>query len=203
MSAPAKSAAGKAALQRREVVARILLGRGDALVVAGLGSSAYDLFAAGDTPHNFYLWGAMGGAAMVGLGIALAQPDRRVIVFTGDGEMLMGLGSFATIAGAGPANLAIVVLDNERYGETGMQATASARGADLAGIAAATGIVDTGTVRTAPELEALAQRIGTAPGPLVAVIKIGTDPTAVSLPPRDGPLLRSRFRLALLGAQEP
>lgn len=202
MSARRDSAASPA-LQRREVVARIVRERGDALAVAGLGSPAYDLFAAGDSVHNFYLWGAMGGAAMLGLGLALAQPQRRVIVFTGDGEMLMGLGALATIAGAQPRNLVLVVLDNERYGETGMQPSASARGADLAGIAAAAGIGATVTVRSAAELEALAARVQTAPGPLLAVVKIATDPVPVSLPPRDGPLLRSRFRAALPGVQEP
>ena len=91
-------------------------------MVAGLGSTAWDVTAAGDRPLNFPLWGAMGGAAMLGLGLALAQPARRVLVMTGDGELLMGLGSLATIAVQRPPNLAIVVFDNERYGETGMQA---------------------------------------------------------------------------------
>src|SRR5918992_496312 len=99
-------------LDRREVVKAILDRRGDALVVTGLGSSCYD---AGvyDHPNTFYLWGAMGAAAMIGLGLALAQPSRRVVVITGDGEMLMGLGSLATIGAHKPPNLSIVVMDNE------------------------------------------------------------------------------------------
>src|SRR5476651_832968 len=99
-------------LDRRHVTRHLLLDRGHALVVSGLGSPTWDVAAAGDTDANFYLWGAMGGAVMIGLGIAIAQPERRVIVITGDGEMLMGMGSLATVALARPANLAIVVLDN-------------------------------------------------------------------------------------------
>lgn len=189
-------------LQRRAAVARMLRQRGDALVVAGLGSAAYDLYAAGDTPLNFYLWGAMGGAAMLGLGLALAQPQRRVVVLTGDGEMLMGLGSLATVAAARPANLALIVLDNERYGETGMQPSASARGADLAAIAAAAGIGNARAVHNEAQLDALAEELFSASGPLFAVLKIATDPNPPSLPPRDGPLLRSRFMAALLGPAE-
>src|SRR5689334_15780586 len=108
-------------LNRREVVARILRDRSDALVITSLGNPTFDVAAAGDVPQNFYLWGAMGGAVMVGLGVALAQPDRRVVVFVGDGEMMMGLGSLATVAVHGASNLSIVVIDNEHYAETGMQ----------------------------------------------------------------------------------
>ena len=109
-------------LDRRAVVAELLRDPADLLVVTGLGAAAYDVAAAGDRPLNFYLWGAMGGAAMIGLGLAMAQPNRRVLVITGDGEMLMGMGALATITAAGATNLAIAVLDNGRYGETGAQA---------------------------------------------------------------------------------
>jgi len=118
MSTSSQSAAK---LDRREAVARLLAGRGRALLVTGLGSTTWDAAAAGDRAENFYVWGGMGGAAMIGLGVALAQPGRRVLVITGDGEMLMGLGAFATIAVQRPKNLAVVVIDNEVYGETGMQ----------------------------------------------------------------------------------
>src|SRR3954465_12633986 len=127
-------------LHRREVVKELLRDRKDLLVVAGLGSTAWDIPAAGDSPLSFPMWGAMGQAAMMGLGLALAQPARRVLVLTGDGEMLMGLGAFATIGVQQPANLTIVVIDNERYGETGMQATHTAHGIDLAGVARASGL---------------------------------------------------------------
>ena len=124
-------------LDRREFVRQLLVDRGDLLVVSGLGSATYDVAAAGDHPLNFYLWGAMGGTAMIGLGLALARPDRRVAVLTGDGEMLMGLGSLATIGVKQPQNLAIVVLDNAHYGETGMQASHTHDGIDLVAVALA------------------------------------------------------------------
>lgn len=189
------------ALDRRAVAARLLRERRDALVVTGLGGPAYDVAAAGDTPLNFYLWAAMGGAAMTGLGVARAQPRRRVVVITGDGEMLMGLGSLATIAVDAPGNLAIVVLDNEHYGETGMQPAHTGRGVDLAGIARAAGFADAVSIRTDAELDALARRLFTAPGPLFATVKVSTETPAMVLPPRDGPYLRSRLREALLGPE--
>jgi thiamine pyrophosphate-dependent acetolactate synthase large subunit-like protein len=189
------------ALDRRHAVARLLRDRGDALVVTGLGGPAYDVAAAGDTPLNFYLWAAMGGAAVTGLGLARAQPRRRVVVVTGDGEMLMGLGSLATIAVDAPGNLAVVVLDNEHYGETGMQRAHTGRGVDLAGIARAAGFADAVVVRTDAELDALARRLFTAPGPLLAQVKVSAETPALVLPPRDGPYLRSRFREALLGRE--
>ena len=188
-----------APLDRRAVAARILRDRGDGLVVTGLGNPTDDVAAAGDTPLNFDFWAGMGGAAMAGLGLALAQPRRRVLVVTGDGVMLMGLGSLATIGAERPSNLGIVVLDNEHYGETGMQPAHTGRGVDLAGIAAATGFSLAVTVRTDAELESLAARLFTSPGPLFAAVKVSTTPSPTSLPPRDGPYLRSRFREALLG----
>jgi len=188
-------------LDRRAVVARLLRDRGGALVVTGLGGPSYDVAAAGDTPLNFYLWAAMGGAAMMGLGLARAQPGRRVVVITGDGEMLMGLGSLATIAVDAPPNLALVVLDNEHYGETGMQPAHTGRGVDLQGIARAAGFAEATMIRTDAELDALARRLFTAPGPLFATVKVSVDTPPMLLPPRDGAYLRSRFREALLGPE--
>ena len=126
-------------LDRRAAVRALLAERGEALVVTGLGSPTYDVFAAGDHDANMYLWGAMGGAAMIGLGLALAQPRRPVVVVTGDGEQLMGLGALATIAVKQPGNLTLVVLDNGHYGETGQQASHTGLGVDLHRIAAAAG----------------------------------------------------------------
>src|SRR5579863_1011444 len=127
-------------LDRREVAAVLLRDPGDLLVVSGLGAPSYDAAAAGDRPLNFYLWGAMGGAAMIGLGLALAQPQRRVLVVTGDGEILMGMGSLATIAEQRPPNLAVVVLDNGAYGETGMQKSHAGGATNLAEVAKGCGI---------------------------------------------------------------
>lgn len=186
-------------LDRRAAVARILAARGDGLLVTGLGSTTWDAAAAGDDPRNFYLWGGMGGAAMVGLGLATAQPGLRVMVITGDGEMLMGLGSLATIAVAAPANFALVVIDNERYGETGMQDTHTAHGVDIAGIGAASGFAHARTVWTEAALEAAVPLICQAAGPVLVVIKVAAVRQPMVLPPRDGPLIRSRFRAAVLG----
>ncbi|MEE8273560.1 MAG: thiamine pyrophosphate-dependent enzyme, partial [Alphaproteobacteria bacterium] len=148
---------------------------------------------------SFPLWGAMGGAAMVGLGLALAQPARRVLVITGDGEMLMALGSLATVAAQAPRNLAIVVLDNERYGETGMQATHTAWGVDLAAVAAGAGLPVAETVMETAELDAAIAKVRTAPGPVFVTVKVRAETLPLVLPPRDGAYLKDRFRSALLG----
>lgn len=188
-------------LDRRLMISRALQHRRDALVVTGLGNPTYDVAAAGDRPLNFYLWGAMGGAAMVGLGLARAQPSRRVLVYTGDGEMLMGLGALATIGVDRPKNLAILVADNEHYGETGMQRAHTGRGVDLAGVARASGFQEVHTMRTEADLERLPSTIFEADGPVFVVVKISTTRNEIALPSRDGPYLRSRFREALLGPQ--
>ena len=188
-----------ALLRRRDVVKALLEKRENLLVVAGLGSTAWDCTAAGDSPLTFPMWGAMGNAAMLGLGLALAQPARRVLVVTGDGEMLMGLGSLATIGVQKPTNLAVVVIDNERYGETGMQATHTADGVNLAKIALACGFEAGVQVRSAPELAALCGTIHSGRGPLLAQIKVSPEKLPLVLPPRDGALLKTRFRRALLG----
>ena len=187
-------------LLRREVVKELLAGRGDALVIAGLGAPAWDITNAGDHALNFPLWGAMGGAAMIGLGLALAQPEKKVLVITGDGEMLMGLGALATIAVQAPRNLSIVVLDNERYGETGMQETHTGHGVDLAKMAKAAGIAQTFMVRTQAEVSRLNKRIYSGAGSLFAQIKVDPEKLPLVLPPREGSLLKNRFRAALLGA---
>jgi thiamine pyrophosphate-dependent acetolactate synthase large subunit-like protein len=188
-------------LRRREVAQALLADRGDMLVVAGLGSTAWDVTAAGDHPLNLPLWGAMGGAAAIGLGLALAQPERRVLVITGDGDMLMGLGTLATIAVQRTSNLAIVVFDNERYGETGMQPTHTAHRVDLAAMAQAAGLAATGTVQDQAGLEAALPAIRAEPGPVFYAVKVRAEPLPFALPPKDGAYLKDRFRNALLGAQ--
>lgn len=194
--------AGPPLLARREVVAALLAARGAALVVAGLGAPAWDCVAAGDEALNFYLWGAMGSAAMVGLGLALAQPARRVAVITGDGEMLMGLGSLATIAVQAPANLAVAVLDNERYGETGMQATHTAGPIDLAAVAHACGFEQAATLYEEEEFDQATPTILEGEGPMFFAIKVRAEEPPLVLPPRDGAHLKDRFRVALLGGEK-
>jgi thiamine pyrophosphate-dependent acetolactate synthase large subunit-like protein len=189
----------KATLRRREVVKQILSGRKNLLVVAGLGSTAWDITAAGDTDLNFPLWGAMGQAAMIGLGLALAQPKRRVLVITGDGEMLMGLGSLATIGVQQPKNLTVVVIDNGRYGETGMQETHTASGIDLADAALACKFTYAQTIFDRAGTRSLQQVIHNQPGPNFAAIKVVAEKIPLVLPPREGVLLKTRFRRALLG----
>ena len=181
-------------MRRREVVKKLLESRGELLVIAGLGSTAWDITAAGDAPLSFPLWGAMGQAAMIGLGLALAQPRRRVLVITGDGEMLMGLGSLATIGVQQPANLTVVVIDNERYGETGMQATHTATGVDLNAVARGCGL-------KICSYETLREAIHAQPGPNFAAVKVQAEKLPLVLPPREGALLKARFRRALLGPE--
>ena len=188
-------------IERRAAVEHLLKNRDDMLVVCGLGSSTYDVYAAGDNHANFYLWGAMGGAIMIGLGLAIAEPDRQVMVITGDGEALMGMGSLATAAMQAPANLSVVVIDNERYGETGMQITHTAGTTDLAAVAAACGIPVTGVVLNQAELDAALPVILEATGPVLHVVKVRAKKLDFVLPPKDGVHLKNRFRRALLGAE--
>ncbi len=189
----------KMTLDRRKVVARILKDRGEALLVTGLGAPTWDAAAAGDHANNFYLWGAMGGAVMTGLGLALAQPKRRTLVITGDGEMLMGLGGLATVAVQKPANLGICILDNQRYGETGMQETHTEFGVDLAAMACGAGIAETAMVHTSKELDAAIARLYEARGPVFVDIKVLPKDQPMVLPLRDGPSIKHRFRDAVLG----
>jgi thiamine pyrophosphate-dependent acetolactate synthase large subunit-like protein len=180
-------------LNRREVIATLLRERGDLLVVSGLGSPTWDVAAAGDSDGNFYLWGAMGGAVMVGLGLALAQPARRVLVVTGDGEMLMGLGSLATVAQRNPPNLAIAVLDNGHYGETGH----TAGRARLLDVATACGIALVHDVEDDEQLETFRAAMHELRGPLFARIRIESRDEPRVLPERDGVTLKVRMRRSL------
>jgi len=182
-------------LERRAVVGRVLAGRRDLAVVGGLGAATYDIAAAGDHDRNFYLWGAMGGAAMLGLGLALAQPNVPVLVVTGDGEMLMGLGAFATIGAQRPGNLSILILDNGLYEETGAQPTHTAMTTDLAAVARACGITDAQVMTDGDAVAGFADRahrIGNAP--TLAVAKIAPSDAPKVLPSRDGAWLRTRMR---------
>jgi thiamine pyrophosphate-dependent acetolactate synthase large subunit-like protein len=185
-------------LDRRAAMAALVAGRGDdLLVVPGLGSTTWDLAAAGDDPRNFYMWGAMGGTAMIGLGLALAQPTKRVAVITGDGEMLMGLGSLGTIGVQKPANLAVIVFDNAVYGETGGQASHTQGGVDLVSVARACGIGQCVDVRDEAGLADLTRCLKDLRETLFARVAISADESPRVLPEKDGVALKQRFRAAL------
>lgn len=185
-------------LDRRTAIAALLAHRTDDLaIVTGLGSTTYDVASVGDDDRNFYLWGAMGGAALVGLGLALARPDLRTAVITGDGEMLMGLGGLATVGVQRPANLAIIVFDNKVYGETGMQASHTGRGVDLAAAARACGIELVLDVADTGELSRLAGLLASFDRTLFARVHITSDEPPRVLPTRDGVELKLRFRRAV------
>ena len=193
---------------RRPLVKKMLDGADDnLLVIAGLGSANWDITAAGDRPLNMPLWGSMGAPVPMGLGLALAQPKKRVLVITGDGDMLMSLSSLATVAAQQPDNLAIVVLDNEKFGETGNQATATAprnngptdsgAGTDLAMIAKGCGIADSATVREVSEVAQLVKDARTTKGPVFRLVKVMVEKLEFVMPPQDGAHLKDRFRQAL------
>jgi thiamine pyrophosphate-dependent acetolactate synthase large subunit-like protein len=185
-------------MNRREAVEALLDDRGDLLVVTGLGSASYDVHACGDAETNFYLWGAMGSAALVGLGLAQAQPERRVLVITGDGEQLMGLGGLATIAAAAPKNLAIAVIDNGHFGETGMQLSHTGKGLRLAKIATACGFAEVADVDDIESVRRIRKRMHeTVAGPCFFVLKVKPENLPRSLPPRDAVHVKNRFRAAL------
>jgi thiamine pyrophosphate-dependent acetolactate synthase large subunit-like protein len=181
---------------------RIMDVRNNALVITGLGSPVWDLAASDHRPENFYSWGGMGCAISMGLGCALAQSDKKVWVITGDGEALMGLGSLATVAAQRPTNLAIIVLDNEHYGETGMQRTHTSYGTDIAAIAAGAGIPKTMTVNDEKTLKGLTTALSSSLLPMVAVVKVTASKPNLVLPSRDGVYIKNQFRQAVLGATE-
>ena len=184
-------------LDRRAVVADLLRDRGSLLVVTGLGSASYDVMAAGDHNLNYYLWAAMGSAAMVGLGLATARPDRPVLVLTGDGEALMGFGALATIALRKPRNLSIVVLDNGHFGETGMQLSHAGQGIEFARVADACGFPRVATVTDMREIAPLRERIHARECLNLASVKIAPVNVPRVLPPRDGVYVKNRFRQTL------
>ena len=184
-------------LCRREVVRTLLADRSDLLVVTGLGSASYDVMAAGDHDNNYYLWAAMGSAITVGLGLANAQPDRSVVVITGDGELLMGFGALATVSLQQPKNLTIVVLDNGHFGETGMQVSHAGFGIKLDQVANACGFAWTREIREMDAVHALRERFADREGVKLATVKIKAENPPRVLPPRDGHYIKNRFRAAL------
>jgi thiamine pyrophosphate-dependent acetolactate synthase large subunit-like protein len=184
-------------IDRRDFVKQILIDRGDLLVVPGLGSATYDVAAAGDHPLNFYLWGAMGGTVMIGLGLALALPSRRVLAMPGDGDMLMGIGSLATVGVKQPKNLVVVVLDNAHYGETGMQPSHTQAGIDFAAVALGCRFKAARTVSRIEEAAEVRKLLHSGEGPILVNAKISAEDVSRVLPLRDGHAIKQRFIEAL------
>jgi len=197
-SEPAKAAAPGFVLERSEAVPALIGTHEDFLFIAGLGGSARDVGAVtGDGAHVYSLGGAMGAACMMGLGLALARPDKRVLVVTGDGELLMNIGALATIALIDPPNLAILCVDNGHYGETGWQKSHTSLGVDLEKIASGSGIRRTRTVAKETHIAAGARLLREGNGTSFVVVRVR--PTE---PPEfkrnfDASLCRDRFRAAL------
>jgi phosphonopyruvate decarboxylase len=189
-------------LQRRPFVADVLKHRGNGLVVTGLGSPTWDLSAAGDRPDNLYSWGGMGLAVPTALGLAMAQPDRRVLAMTGDGELMMGIGSLAVVADQAPQNLAILVLDNEHFAETGRQKGLTGNRVDLCAVAKGFGIRETMLVTEDNQKEALGRFLFGAQGPVLAVAKIAITEDPWRLPEKDSAAIARRFKIAL-GLEKP
>lgn len=191
-------------LHRRPLVKALLQNRpANLLAVSSLGSSTWDLNAAGDDARNFGFIGAMGQAGPFALGLAMAQPKKRVVLFSGDGELLMSLGVLATIANQTPTNLAIVVLDNEAYVETGSQATATAGPTNLETVARGCGITTTRTITKENEIDSLRDLIYYAPGPVFANVKIIAEALPLAFPYSfDGVTTMNRFRDAAIKSKE-
>lgn len=200
MTTPTASASASAdapRAERRAFVSRLLAATPEALVITGLGSAAYDVFAAGDRDRNYYLWGAMGGAAAMGLGLALAQPDKPVLVITGDGEQLMGIGALGTIAVQQPKNLTVVVLDNGHFGETGMQRSHASLGADLVAVAKGFGLAHAWACNSLEAADMVAAQVNAREHTGFVRVAIESTEPPRALPPRDGPYIKNRFRAAL------
>ncbi len=168
----------------------------DELVVTSLGTPSYLVNAAGDRPENFYLWAAMGMASSVGLGLAIARPERRVVVVDGDGAAMMNLGGMVTVAARAPKNLLWVILENRVFLETGGQPIAAGRSADLVQLARGAGIANAGLADTLDDLGALLARGLDEPGPTLVVASVGTESTK-QFPIVDPIRLKHRFRDAL------
>jgi thiamine pyrophosphate-dependent acetolactate synthase large subunit-like protein len=190
---------GNELIDRVEFSRELLADAGDLLVVTGIGTPGRNVRTVADRDLNFILAGSMGAAAGVGLGLALARPDRRVAVITGDAELMMNVGTLATIAVQRPKNLSIVVIDNERFGATGSQRSHTSHGVDLAGIARSSGFSQVMLVRDAGATAEVRARLHKGDGPFFCLVKVAetrrTPGGAGTI--RDGVLSKSDFQQAL------
>lgn len=195
-------AAGAASfiLDRRDAVPALIGRHEDFLIVSGLAGTSRDIAAlTDDGAHSYTMAGAMGGACMIGLGLALARPDNRVLVVTGDGELLMNVSALATIGVLNPPNLVIVCVDNGHYGETGYQKSHTSLGVDLERIAAGSGIRATRTITVEQEIADAARLLREGNGTAFVLLRVKpTDPPAYKRN-MDPSACRNRFRAALLG----
>ena len=189
-------------LDRRAAVRYLIGDAGQYLIVAGLAGTKNDVLAAtgADCATVFAMGGAMGGAVPMGLGLALAQPRRRVLVVTGDGELLMNVGALATVSVLNPPNLGIVCVDNEHYGETGFQKSHTARGVDLARMAEGAGIAAVRTVTGMAQLDDAARLLRDASCSAFVLLKVAADYPRGVRATWDAVLVKLRFRAALLTA---
>jgi thiamine pyrophosphate-dependent acetolactate synthase large subunit-like protein len=194
---PAAKSTTNALIERRPFVAELMKLRNGALVVPGLGSPTWDIFASGDSPEFLYSWGGMGLALSTALGVALAQPKKRVLCITGDGEMMMGIGSLAVVAAQAPKNLGILVLDNQHFGETGKQPGLTGQKTDMCAVARGFGIAETALITDAKQVKDLAHLLFATPGPTFAVAKIAITEDPWALPEKDGATIARRFQQAM------
>jgi thiamine pyrophosphate-dependent acetolactate synthase large subunit-like protein len=165
-------------------------------VIGGIGNTNFDLWAAGQRPQNFYMLGSMGLACPIALGVALAQPQRRVIALEGDGSLLMQLGCLSTIGTLQQKNLAIVVMDNGAYQITGSQPTATAAATDIVAIARGCGIAQSAWAADEADFEHLVDRALSEPGPSLIAVRIDDKP-AVATTERNPVRIRDRFMQGL------
>ena len=184
-------------MDRRELVAHLLDDRGELLVVTGIGSATYDVAACGDHARNFYIWSGLGCTPTVGLGLALARPDRRVAVITGDGDVLMALGSLATIGVKQPKNLSIVCLDNGHYSATGMQPSATSAGVDLGARRGGLPPPRRGGLRPVRAPTSCGDLLHSGEGPIFIHARVDADDQKRIIPSRDGPATKYRFMQAM------
>lgn len=187
-------------IHRRDLVKTLVGNRPENLLaVSSLGSSTWDLTASGDDSRNFCFIGAMGQAAPFALGLAIAQPEKRVLLIAGDGEILMGLGALATIANCAPKNLSIVVLDNESYVETGNQPTATSGKTNLTAVAAACGFEHVSDVTDASGIDGLVKTVSQAQNLTFTTVKIINESLPLAFPfSFDGAQAFNRFQIAAM-----
>jgi thiamine pyrophosphate-dependent acetolactate synthase large subunit-like protein len=165
-------------------------------VIGGIGNTNFDLWAAGHRPQNFYMLGSMGLAFPIALGVALAQPNRRVFALEGDGSLLMQLGSLSTIASLAPKNLTMVVMDNGIYQITGAQPTPAAAATDIVAIAVASGIAHSAWAADEEDFERQIEQSLASDGPTLISVRIDDKP-GVGITRRDPVQIRERFMLGL------